>query len=202
MRVFKRSVHEVTDHRADAPNVLESFIGTAYHHMATMHRLVTILILFLAGCEQPPASVSQLSPAATDQTHPSVEPIEPAATPDATSTPGEQVSEITGKVVGIIDGHTIDILTADKTTIRIRLNGIDAPETGQPFSKNAKQFLSEKIGGQVVRVITHGEDRYGRTIGDVYFKSGWNTHMHPGTTSPISKVKLSRSGWRGIIDRR
>ena len=124
--------------------------------MATPHHLLPILLLLLAGCEQPPATVPQTPPAATEQTQPTVEPLTPPTTPDVTA---EQANEITGKVVGIIDGDTIDILTAEKTTIRIRLNGIDAPETGQPFGRNAKQYLSENIGGQIVRVVTHGEDR-------------------------------------------
>jgi len=75
---------------------------------------------------------------------------------------------ISGKVVGISDGDTIDILTDDKRKIRIRLNAIDAPESGQPYGKNSKQFLSECIGGKVVEVITHGNDQYKRIIGDVF----------------------------------
>jgi len=147
--------------------------GHCYDHaMTVMHRTINFLILFiLLGCQRPPAATPQTSPVAAEQTQSTVEPITSPTTPDATKAPSEQANEITGKVVGIIDGDTIDILTDDKTTIRIRLNGIDAPETGQPFGSNAKQYLSEFIGGQVVRVVTHGEDRYGRTIGDVYFNS-------------------------------
>lgn len=133
-----------------------------------MQRLTSIVLLFLVGCEEHSATVPQTLPTATEQIQPTVEPSEPATSPDATTEPVKAANEITGKVVGIIDGDTIDILTADKTTIRIRLNGIDAPETGQPFGKNAKQYLSDMIGGNVVRVVTHGKDRYGRTIGDVY----------------------------------
>ena len=113
-----------------------------------------------------------------------VEPITPPATPDATSEPAEQANEISGKVVGIIDGDTIDILTAEKTTIRIRLNGIDAPETGQPFGKNAKQYLSEFIGGKNVRVETQGDDRYGRIIGDVYLKDAGGPNALPDAILP------------------
>ena len=152
--------------------------------MATTQRLVTILILFLLGCDQPPATVAQTAPAPTELTQPAVEPISPPATPDATGV----ASEITGKVVGIIDGHTIDILTADKSTIRIRLNGIDAPEMAQPFSKDAKRFLSEFIGGQVVRVVTHDQKRYGRTIGDVYFNSVEGADIPPGATLPDGNI--------------
>ena len=113
-----------------------------------------------------------------------MKPLSPATPTDATSDATEQANEITGKVVGIIDGDTIDILTDDKTKIRIRLNGIDAPETGQPFGKNTKLFLSEFIGGQIVRVVTQGEDRYGRTIGDVYLKDDGGPNALPGATLP------------------
>lgn len=76
--------------------------------------------------------------------------------------------EITGKVVSIADGDTITILTAEKKQVKIRFNGIDAPERGQPFGTKSKEFVSGQIGEKTVRVVTHGEDRYGRTIGDVY----------------------------------
>ncbi len=42
------------------------------------------------------------------------------------------------KVVGIADGDTFTALFADKHTERIRLHGIDCPESGQPFGKAAK----------------------------------------------------------------
>ena len=102
--------------------------------MNTWQRLFTILMLFIqAVCEDPPVPAQQASQDATEQTQPPVEPITPPTPADATSDAPEQANEITGKVVGIIDGDTIDILTGDKTTIRIRLNGIDAPETGQAW---------------------------------------------------------------------
>lgn len=127
-----------------------------------------LLILFLAGSDQNVGEIAQMPPRATGQTQTAVEPIESNSTPQYANEAPEQVGEITGKVVGIMDGDTIDILTDDKTKIRIRFNGIDAPESGQPFGKNAKQFISDHIGGEAVRVVTHSEDRYGRTIGDVF----------------------------------
>ena len=152
--------------------------------MTVILRTTNFLILFiLIGCEEPVA-VPQTSPVAIEQTQPTVEPVSPATQPDATSDTPKQANEITGKVAHIVDGDTIDILTDDKTTIRIRLNGVDAPETGQPFGKNAKQYLSEFIGGQIVRVVTHGEDRYGRTLGDVYFNSVEDADIPPGATLP------------------
>ncbi|MEP3482761.1 MAG: thermonuclease family protein [Fuerstiella sp.] len=88
--------------------------------------------------------------------------------PDEPESSGEDISEVTGKVIKIVDGDTIDILTADHKTLRLRLNGIDTPENGQPFGKNAKQYLSQTIGGKLVRIVKHDVDRYDRTIADIY----------------------------------
>ena len=45
---------------------------------------------------------------------------------------------ISGKVIGVMDGDTIEVLDATKTPRRIRLEGIDAPEKAQPFSARSK----------------------------------------------------------------
>lgn len=101
-----------------------------------------------------------------------------------TQPPAEKAvnEELAGKVVSIADGDTITILTAEKKQVKIRFNGIDAPERGQPFGTNSKQFVSGLIGEKTVRVVTHGEDRYGRTIGDIYARpetqDGSNPEVH------------------------
>jgi micrococcal nuclease len=48
---------------------------------------------------------------------------------------------------------------------RIRLAGIDAPESGQAFGTKAKQRLLELVGGLVVTVDWHKRDKYKRTVG-------------------------------------
>ncbi len=78
-----------------------------------------------------------------------------------------QGAELTGRVVGVIDGDTIDVLTAERQQVRVRLSGIDAPERGQPFNKVAKTRLSALVFGKEVVVDWHKRDRYGRLIGKV-----------------------------------
>ncbi len=68
------------------------------------------------------------------------------------------------KVVGIADGDTFTALFADKHTERIRLHGIDCPESGQPFGKAAKQFTSSLIFKKNVLLEKKDIDKYGRTI--------------------------------------
>jgi len=53
-----------------------------------------------------------------------------------------------GRCVGVMDGDTIRVLTADQQQFRIRLAWIDAPEKGQAFSSKAKQAMSELVFGK------------------------------------------------------
>ena len=76
------------------------------------------------------------------------------------------------RVIGIADGDTITVLTADKTQHRIRLWGIDAPETGQDFGSRAKQAASELAFGKQVTIRPRDTDRYGRTVAEVILPDG------------------------------
>jgi endonuclease YncB( thermonuclease family) len=79
---------------------------------------------------------------------------------------------LTGKVVKILDGDTYDLLLDDKTTVRIRMDGIDAPEKGLPFSRKAKDYLGKLFEGQTVEVEITDTDHHGRKIGRTYLEDG------------------------------
>ena len=88
-----------------------------------------------------------------------------------------------GPVTGILDGDTIEVLNEHHAD-RIRLSGIDCPEKGQAYGKIAKQATSALVFGKEVTLLTHGKDKYGRTLADVVLKDGTNVnHM------------LVRAGW-------
>ena len=78
-----------------------------------------------------------------------------------------QPQTITGKVVAIADGDTITVLDASNRQHKIRLDGIDAPESSQDFGSRAKQSLSDLVFSKTVTVISSKKDRYGRTLGKV-----------------------------------
>jgi endonuclease YncB( thermonuclease family) len=80
---------------------------------------------------------------------------------------GAQTPGVTGRVVAVADGDTLTVLDASKQQHRIRLNGIDAPESGQPFSTVAKAHLSDLVFGRDVTVVGSKIDRYGRFVGTV-----------------------------------
>lgn len=72
-----------------------------------------------------------------------------------------------GKVVGISDGDTIQVMHNGKAE-KIRLYGIDCPESHQDFGGKAKQFTGAMAFGKIVDVKTMDTDRYGRTVGLVH----------------------------------
>lgn len=79
--------------------------------------------------------------------------------------------EFSGPVVSVLDGDTIDVLHNGQSE-RIRLNGIDAPEKGQPYGKRAKRFLADLVAGRMVTIQSHKFDRHKRTVGDVLLADG------------------------------
>jgi len=72
-----------------------------------------------------------------------------------------------GKVVGVADGDTITVLDSSNANHRVRLLGIDAPESGQAFATQSKQDLSDVVFGKVVTIEWSKHDRYGRIVGKV-----------------------------------
>ena len=78
-------------------------------------------------------------------------------------------AQIFGKVVGVKDGDTVVLLLEGNVQKTIRLADVDCPESGQSFGKNAKKFTSDKVFGKKVKLIEAGKDRWGRTIGEIYY---------------------------------
>lgn len=89
-------------------------------------------------------------------------------------------------MIGVTDGDTIKVLV-DKATATVRLEGIDAPESGQSFGTKARQALAELVAGKTVTVKKTGTDKYSRTLGFVVandvdvnakmIEDGWAWHF-------------------------
>jgi endonuclease YncB( thermonuclease family) len=122
-------------------------------------------------------------------------------------------SNLEGKVVKIADGDTITVLV-DRQQVRVRLSAIDAPERGQDFSQRSRQALADLVFGKQVRIETHGKDRYGRVIGDVFVggklvnevmvRQGWAWNFVKYSRSPRlaeleRQARVERRGlWAGV----
>jgi len=70
----------------------------------------------------------------------------------------------TGKVVGVSDGDTVMVLTSERRPMKVRMHGVDAPESAQPFGQASKRFLSNPAYGKRVVVHVKDKDRYGRSV--------------------------------------
>jgi endonuclease YncB( thermonuclease family) len=84
--------------------------------------------------------------------------------------------DFTGKVVGITDGDTIRVMH-NGAPERIRLWGIDCPESKQPFGTRAKQFTGDLAFGQTVTVRVRDIDRYKRTVAEIILPDGRNLNQ-------------------------
>jgi len=87
----------------------------------------------------------------------------------------------TGTVIKISDGDTIHLETPEQTILKVRLYGIDAPETekinshtgriskpGQRYGEEAKNALENKIRGRQVKLDILDIDKYRRMVGIIY----------------------------------
>ncbi len=76
------------------------------------------------------------------------------------------------RVVAVTDGDTVEVVAPDGTRDRIRLLGVDTPETHHPtepvecFGPEAAAYTQERLAGQSVRLEGDVEtrDRYGRRL--------------------------------------
>jgi micrococcal nuclease len=102
--------------------------------------------------------------------------IAPAATADVVVT--------TAEVLRVVDGDTIDIRDDVRGRLRVRILGIDTPETKKPgygvgcWGPEATEFATINLVGQ--RVAMQGDptqdrtDRYGRTLAYLVKADGWD----------------------------
>jgi endonuclease YncB( thermonuclease family) len=164
--------------------------------------ILALLLLSIAGCSadvetQQPTSTTNGDTPAFRIGDPPVDKLNVSATEPAENAPISNLGSpiklvdpnakvISGQVVSITDGDTLIVLDENKTQHKIRLDGIDTPETGQAFGSKAKQALGDKVFQKSVRVEWKERGRYKRIIGTIYLddrninkemvEEGWAWH--------------------------
>ena len=77
---------------------------------------------------------------------------------------------VTATITKITDGDTVQAVTPEGTKLKVRLYGIDAPETakgkipGEPFGSDARHYLASLVSQKAVRVEIRDIDRYRRMV--------------------------------------
>jgi endonuclease YncB( thermonuclease family) len=143
------------------------------------------------------------------------QPRQAAAPAPASSAPADPPTvareQFTGKVVGLSDGDTFQILREGKA-VKVRLHGIDTPEKAQPFGARAQQYASELVFQQMVTVQIKDTDRYGRLVGEVLLQDGrsvnqelvkagmawWYKQYAPNDTTLAQLEEGARATQRGL----
>ena len=124
--------------------------------------------------------------------------------------PAFALTNFTGLVVEVLDGDTIEALQRGKA-VRIRLNGIDCPEKGQPYGKAAKQFTSEMTLGKPVTVEVKHLEKEGLLVADVILPDGsvlnrelvtaglaWQSRRHGNSPVLAALEQAARKSKRGL----
>jgi endonuclease YncB( thermonuclease family) len=79
----------------------------------------------------------------------------------------EKPEEITGKVISVLDGNTLEVVSADNQTHKIFLADIDSPELNQLYGDKAKKLLEKLALNKEVSVRLKGKDRKGNKLAEV-----------------------------------
>jgi micrococcal nuclease len=72
------------------------------------------------------------------------------------------------RVETVHDGDTVTCLDEQGRPQKIRLQGVDAPEHGQPYGDAARRALAGKLAGGTVRVEGSARDQHGRLLGTLW----------------------------------
>jgi endonuclease YncB( thermonuclease family) len=79
---------------------------------------------------------------------------------------------VPGTVVSVADGDTVRLrLDGSGKTIRVRLEGIDAPEQGEPFSTQARNATRVLLFNRKVSLKASDVDNYDRLVARVFVDS-------------------------------
>ena len=102
----------------------------------------------------------------------------------AVSPSGADPVTVTATVLRIVDGDTVDIVDDVRGRLRVRVLGIDTPETKKPgytvgcWGPEATDFARATLLGQRVALIPaptqDRTDRYGRTLAYLDRMDGWD----------------------------
>jgi micrococcal nuclease len=117
---------------------------------------------------------------------------------------------VSGTIVSVADGDTVRARLDSGPTIRVRLEGIDAPERGEPFGTQARNATRVMLFNKKVRLKATDVDRYDRLVARIALegkdssielvKAGLACHFTRFVNDPLlAQAQLSaRTAGRGF----
>ena len=111
-----------------------------------------------AAAMQPSPALAPPPPGPTPQ----IQPLQPAPPPTV------PVARHAWRVVGVYDGDTVTCLDEAGQQQKVRLAGIDAPESSQSYGRDSREALAGMVFGRTVEVVDAGRDANGTWLGRLF----------------------------------
>lgn len=86
---------------------------------------------------------------------------------DPSGSPSPTDADTSAVVLGVSDGDTISVHT-HVNDLTIRLLGVNAPDRGECFADESRDYLTEFLSRAEVTMETSGTDQFGRTLAHVF----------------------------------
>lgn len=122
--------------------------------------------------------------------------------------PGQTFS---ARVVEVTDGDTYEVRRSSGGTVTVRLHGVDAPESTQPYGPAATRAARRYVEGARVRVTVEDIGAYGRAVASVAVQGGdlgalllrdglaWHYERYaPNATEYARLQRQARNASRGL----
>jgi endonuclease YncB( thermonuclease family) len=111
------------------------------------------------------------------------------------------MESLTGQVVAVHDGDTLTVQSGS-SLYKVRLSDVDAPEMGQVFGKQARDFTKQMALGRQVQVNVALIDMHDRRVGEVIVEGGrvlneelvhagyaWHYRVHPQRNERLQRLE-------------
>lgn len=134
----------------------------------------------------------------------------------AVAAPRPAPAERTARVVHVTDGDTVWVEMSDagwrpEGRIKLRIDGIDAPESCQSGGPQAQAALAQRVLGQTVTIRLSRQDAYARWLGRLYHEGedigawmvsqgwAWNYRFASGRGPYDAEERQARQAQRGLF---
>ncbi len=119
-----------------------------------------------------------------------------------------------GEVTYVVDGDTVHVRPeAGGKPVKVRMQGIDAPEICQDGGALSRDALLNRLGGQRVQVVAGPHDDYGRLLAKIEFNGkdmgrwmvaqgmAWSYRSRRYAGPYAAEQRRARSEGRGLFSR-
>jgi micrococcal nuclease len=119
---------------------------------------------------------------------------------------------LSGVVTRVTDGDTLWVQPAEGgRPVKVRLQGIDAPERCQPWGPQAQAALASRVLRQRVQIRTRAYDDYQRAIGHLELHGediaawmvreghAWSARFHKSPGPYAAQERQARAAGRGLF---